>query len=47
MVGADRAGLISSTCQVGYKTIHFKAQPEKTIPAKDAYEQRRFFVKPL
>ena len=46
MVGADRAGLISSTCQVGYKTIHFKAQPEKTIPAKDAYEQRRFF-KPL
>ena len=21
--------------------------PEKTIPAKDAYEQRRFFVKPL
>ena len=47
MVVADRAGLISSTCQVGYKTIHFKAQPEKTIPAKDAYEQRRFFVKPL
>ncbi len=47
MVGADRAGLISSTCQVGYKTIHFKAQPEKLIPAKDAYEQRRFFVKPL
>lgn len=47
MVGADRAGLISSTCQVGYKTIHFKAQPEKTIPAKDAYTQRRFFVKPL
>ena len=47
MVGAGRAGLISSTCQVGYKTIHFKAQPEKTIPAKDAYEQRRFFVKPL
>ncbi len=47
MVGADRAGMISSTCQVGYKTIHFKAQPEKTIPAKDAYEQRRFFVKPL
>lgn len=47
MVGADRAGLISATSQVGYKTIHFKAQPEKTIPAKDAYEQRRFFVKPL
>ena len=47
MVRADRAGLISSTCQDGYKTIHFKAQPEKTIPAKDAYEQRRFFVKPL
>ncbi len=47
MVGADRAGLISSTCQVGYKTIHFKAQPEKLIPAKDAYTQRRFFVKPL
>lgn len=47
MVGTDRAGLISTACQVGYKTIHFKAQPGKTIPAKDAYEQRRFFVKPL
>lgn len=47
MVGTDRAGLISAASQVGYKTIRFKAQPAKTIPAKDAYEQRRFFVKSL
>lgn len=47
MVGTDRAGLISAASQVGYKTIRFRAQPEKVIPAKDAYEQRRFFVKSL
>lgn len=47
MVGTARQGFISLTAQVGYKDVRFKAQPAKTIPAKDAYTQRRFYVKPL
>lgn len=45
MVGTERQGIISRTAQVGYKDVRFKAQPAKTIPAKDAYTQRRFYVK--
>ena len=30
-----------------YRDVNYKAQPEKVIPAKDAYTQRRFFVKQL
>lgn len=47
MVGDTRQGLVSLHNQVGYKDVRFKAQPAKTIPAKDAYTQRRFYVKPL
>ena len=39
----------SKTHQVVWKTVNYKAQPEKTkvIPAKDAYTQRRFSIKKL
>lgn len=47
MIGADRAGLQSDGWVAGYRTFQYKAQPEKVIPAKDAYTQRRFFVKQL
>lgn len=47
LVGPDRRGLISEHWQTGYRDVNYKAQPEKVIPAKDAYTQRRFFVKQL
>lgn len=47
MVGDTRRGLVSAHAQVGYKDVNYKAQPEKLIPAKDAYTARRFYVKPL
>ena len=47
MVGPDRRGLVSEHWQTGYRDVSYKAQPEKVIPAKDAYTQRRFFVKQL
>ena len=47
MIGADRAGLQSDGWVAGYRTFQYKAQPEKVSPAKDAYTQRRFFVKQL
>lgn len=45
MVGKDREGLVSPCFQVGYRTVHFKAQEAR--PAKPAYDQRRFYVKQL
>ncbi|NEG95984.1 endonuclease [Bifidobacterium primatium] len=45
MVGAGREGLVSGGWKAGYHTVHFKAQPAR--PAKEAYDQRRFAVKPL
>lgn len=47
LIGTERQGVISQSFETGYKTVNFKAQPEKVIPAKDAYQQRRFFVKAL
>lgn len=47
LIGTNRQGIISTSAQVGYKTVHYKAQPEKVTPAKDAYDQRRFFVESL
>ena len=47
-MGESQQGF-SKTHQVVWKTVNYKAQPEKTkvTPAKDAYTQRRFSIKKL
>lgn len=44
LVGDQREGIASPTWRAGYQTIHYKAQPAR--PAKDAYDVRRFTIKP-
>jgi hypothetical protein len=47
-LGESQQGF-SKSHQVVWKTVNYKAQPEKTkvIPAKAAYTQRRFTIKKL
>ena len=37
----------SESHKVVWQTVNYKAQPEKVVPAKDAYTSRRFSIKEL
>ena len=37
----------SESHKVVWQTINYKAQPEKVVPAKEAYTSRRFSIKEL
>lgn len=45
LIGADREGFITPRWKAGYTTIHYKAQEAR--PAKEAYDIRRFTIKPI